>query len=75
MKSLVAAILTIILPAVSYATLADTSTVIVNGQTAGPRPFINKLSLTAFPANALKSVKFTISPKAGSVTRAVSATY
>src|SRR4051794_18570944 len=49
--------------------------VAVTGQTAGPNPFIVNLQLAANPPNELQSVKFTIVPKPGSVTRPISATY
>lgn len=49
--------------------------VIVNGQTAGPTPFIKQIQLTANPPASIKSIKFQITPKSGSVTRPVTATY
>ena len=55
--------------------LADSVTITVNEQNAGPTPFINNLSLTVSQPDALKSVQFTVIPKMGSVTRPVSATY
>ena len=51
------------------------SSAIITGQSAGPTPFIAQINATLSPANSLKSVKFSVTPKAGSVTRPVSATY
>ena len=47
----------------------------LGGQTAGATPFITTLSGTVAPAAALRSAQFTITPKPGSVTRPISATY
>ncbi len=41
----------------------------------GPTPFIHQLHFTVNPVANLKSVQFTIQPRSGSVTRAVSATF
>jgi arylsulfate sulfotransferase len=54
---------------------AGAGSVIINGQTAGPTPFIAQIQLTANPPTSVKSIKFQITPKAGSVTRPVSGTY
>lgn len=54
---------------------ADAQSVTITGQTAGPSPFIAQIQLTANPPASVKSIKFQITPKAGSVTRPVSATY
>ena len=56
-------------------TQADDTTISINGQTAGPTPFISQLTLSASDTSVLKSIQFTIAPKAGSVTRALSGTY
>jgi arylsulfate sulfotransferase len=53
----------------------EAASVIITGQSAGPTPFIRQLHLTANPAGSIKSIKFQITPKAGSVTRPLSATY
>ena len=53
----------------------EAATVMVTGQTAGPTPFISNIQLTASPAFSIKSIRFEITPKAGSVTRPVAATY
>jgi arylsulfate sulfotransferase len=53
-------------------------TIAVTGTTAGAQAFISFLSVTVTPATAIPSIKtiaFTISPKQGSKTRAISATY
>ena len=54
---------------------ANDTTITITGQTAGATPFINKLTLGVSNTSALKSIQFTITPKPGSVTRPVSATY
>jgi arylsulfate sulfotransferase len=54
---------------------AKAGSVIVNGQTAGPTPFISQLQLTASPPASIKSIKFQITPKVLSVTRPIAATY
>jgi hypothetical protein len=61
--------------AVGEATQADDTTVTITGQNAGPTPFINQLRLLASETDVLKSIRFTITPKAGSVTRPLSGTY
>src|SRR5437762_5102561 len=57
------------------ATQADSTTITITGHTAGATPFISKLTLTASDTTVLKSIQFTITPKPGSVTRPLSATY
>ena len=57
------------------ASQADDTTITITGQTPGVTPFISQLSLTASDTSVLKSIQFTITPKAGSVTRALSGTY
>jgi arylsulfate sulfotransferase len=54
---------------------AEAASVMITGQTAGPTPFIRQFQLTATPANSIASIKFQISPKPGSVTRPLTATY
>jgi hypothetical protein len=57
------------------ADLAGDTTITIVGQDAGPTPFIRKVNLTCSNVDALQQVKFKITPKAGSVTRPISATY
>src|SRR6266478_3676410 len=57
------------------ATQADDTTITITGQTAGVTPFISKLTLAVSNTSVLKSIQFTITPKPGSVTRPLSATY
>ncbi len=57
------------------ATQADDTTITITGQTAGPTPFISQLTLSVSDTSVLKSIQFTIAPKPGSVTRALSGTY
>ena len=54
---------------------ADAASVVIGNQTAGPTVFICQLQLTATPANSIKSIRFQITPKPGSVTRPLAATY
>ncbi len=58
-----------------HATQADETTIVLTGQNAGPSPFIKKLSLTVSDLAALDRIQFAITPKQGSVTRPLSATY
>src|ERR1044072_1949245 len=57
------------------ATVASTGSAMVVGQSAGVTPLISQIHVTVTPPDSLKSVQFTIQPKAGSVTRPLSATY
>lgn len=59
----------------AYATQADDNTVSFTRADAGASPFIQKFKLVASDPTALRSIQFTITPKDGSVTRPVSATY
>ena len=61
--------------AFAFSNTAQAASVMVTGQTAGPTPFIADIQLTANPPDSVKSIKFEITPKAGSVTRPVTATY
>ncbi len=57
------------------ATQADDTTIRITGHTAGPTPFISKVTLQVSDTTVLKSIQFAIDPKPGSVTRPVSGTY
>jgi len=57
------------------ASQADDTTITITGHTAGVTPFISKLTLTASNTTVLKSIQFTITPKPGSFSRALSGTY
>src|SRR6266536_822772 len=57
------------------ASQADDTTITITGHTAGPTPFISKLTLAVSNTTVLKSIQFTIDPKPGSVTRPLSGTY
>lgn len=59
----------------TFATQADETTVTITGQTAGPTPFIHQVDLLASETSPLKSIRFAIMPKIGSVTRPLSGTY
>jgi len=54
---------------------SNTASVTFLGQSAGPTPFIAQVNLTVSDVNALDSIRFTITPKPGSVTRPLSVTY
>src|SRR5215471_7543220 len=54
---------------------ADDTTITIIGQAAGATPFISKLTLAVSDTSVFKSIEFTITPKPGSVTRPLSATY
>lgn len=54
---------------------ANSTTITIQGQTPGPTAFISKVNLAAAATDSLASIRFTIAPKPGSVTRPVSATY
>ena len=60
---------------IAYGTEADDTTIDITGHTAGPTPFINQVSLLASQTSVLRSIQYTVTPKAGSVTRPLSATY
>ena len=49
--------------------------VTITSQTAGPTVFIEKLAITMTGSSTLSSVKFAITPRSGSFTRPLSATY
>lgn len=49
--------------------------VVLTGVTPGVTPFISEIHLTINQPGALKSIRFEISPKPGSVTRPISVTY
>lgn len=59
----------------AQATQADETTITITGQAAGPTPFINKLSLNCSDPSNLTGIRFTITPRTGSVTRPLSAMY
>lgn len=54
---------------------APSPMITIVGQSAGPTAFIADLQLMANVPTAVKSIGFTITPKPGSVTRPISATY
>jgi len=56
-------------------TQADDTTIRITGHTAGPTPFISRLTLDVSNTSVLKSVQFAIDSKPGSVTRPLSGTY
>jgi arylsulfate sulfotransferase len=54
---------------------ADDTIITITGHTAGATPFISNLTLNVSNTTVLKSIQFSIDPKAGSVTRPLSGTY
>ncbi len=72
---LFASIVLAVLSPLADASQAISTTIIVADKQAGPTPFISKLTLSASDLTNLQSIAFTIAPKPGSVTRALSATY
>jgi arylsulfate sulfotransferase len=62
-------------PTTSAITSTTSGSATITGQAAGATPFIAFISMVVSPADSLKNVRFTISPKPGSVTRPVSAVY
>lgn len=63
------------LPRVVQATEADDTTITIDSETEGATPFIHQLTLTATDPAVIKSIRFTVAPKAGSVTRPLSGNY
>ena len=57
------------------ASQADDTTITITGHTAGVTPFISKVTLAVSNTTVLQSIQFTITPKSGSFTRPLSATY
>lgn len=78
MKTLLTALTFCVLTALAgnaSADQADSTSVVITSIEAGPTPFISKLSLTVSELGVLDRIQFAIMPKAGSVTRPISATY
>ncbi|MEO7724348.1 MAG: aryl-sulfate sulfotransferase [Chthoniobacterales bacterium] len=64
-----------ILTPVARGTQADETTITIDTEVEGATPFIHQLTLTASDPDVLKSIRFTVQPKAGSVTRSLSGNY
>lgn len=78
MKTLPLALLFVALAVVAPLANADQAsqtTITLTDQAPGVTPFIAKLTFTASDLTPIASVKFTVAPKAGSVTRPLAATY
>lgn len=71
----IAIAIVVILPRFATATQADDTTITITGQSAGVTPFIAQLTLDASDTSVINSIRFTITPKSGSVTRPLSANY
>lgn len=63
------------LSSMAVASQADSTAIAITDKSAGPKPFINKLTLDVANPSVLQRIRFTIAPKQGSVTRPLSATY
>ncbi len=70
-----ACIALIAVPRGAIATQSTETAIVISAQNAGPSPFIKKLTLTVSDITVLKRVRFAVTPKPGSVTRPISATY
>jgi arylsulfate sulfotransferase len=78
MKNIARLLLALSFSFLSYhalATEADDTTITIVGETPGVTPFISQLTLNASDTSVIKSIQFSIAPKAGSVTRPLAATY
>src|SRR4029079_12781308 len=74
-STIIIGVVLMVLTHLAHASQADDTTITITGRTAGATPFISKLTLDVSNTTVLKSIQFAISPKPGSVTRPVSATY
>ena len=75
-RAIVVAVITLVLSLQpSNATQADDTRIALVSKGPGPTPFIRNLNFQVNPIANIKRVQFTIQPKAGSVTRPISATY
>src|SRR5689334_17506652 len=59
----------------AWASQADETDIMIVAQTPSATPFINQLTLSVTDTSVIKSIRFTIAPKPGSVTRPLSAVY
>ena len=78
MKSITSALIisaALLVSHLASATQADDTTITIDSQIAGVTPFISQLTLTASDTTVIKQIQFTVTPKAGSVTRPLSGTY
>ena len=72
--TLLAALFALAAPA-AFATQATDTTITVTATTPGVTPFIAQLTLDASDTSVLDSIQFSVTPKAGSVTRPFSQTF
>jgi hypothetical protein len=75
MKSLLLPTILVCFCRVAFATQADDTIITIDGHTAGATPFLSQLTLSVSDTTSIKSIQFTITPKPGSATRPLSATY
>jgi arylsulfate sulfotransferase len=59
----------------AHGTQADDTSIVIVQNNAGPTPFISQVQLLADNPDVISRIQFTITPKEGSVTRSLSATY
>jgi arylsulfate sulfotransferase len=65
----------IVFSPIAGANQADDTTITITGHTAGPTPFLSRLTLHVSNTTVLKSIQFAINPKPGSFARPLSGTY
>ena len=75
LKPVAFVLLFIVFASAAVAQQADNTTVTITAQNAGATPFISKLTVNVSDLSVLRRVKFSITPKPGSVTRPLSSTY
>ncbi len=72
---LVAVFLFVLFSHITRASQADDTTITIDGQTAGPTPFISQLELAVSDTSVLAEIQFTVASKPGSVIRPFKGTY
>ncbi len=75
MKTAILTILAICWAGVSRANQANDTIITIDGYTAGATPFLAQVTLSVSNTAAIKTIQFSIAPKPGSSTRALSGTY
>lgn len=75
MKNLLFAVVLVCCTRAALASQADDTVITIDRQIAGATPFINQLTLGVSDTASIKSIQFTVGPKAGSSTRPLSGTY
>jgi arylsulfate sulfotransferase len=75
MKTLLLPTILICFGRAALATQADDAMITIDRPIAGATPFLSQLTLSVSDTASIKSIQFTIAPRAGSSTRPLSATY